>query len=211
MSLGQVRTFVEESKARGIRWRQIVVAGGEPTCHPQFREIVHLLLAYRREFSPKTRVAVVSNGYSERARRLLAELPKEVRVNDSHKMSPVQPSFFTFQVAPTDVAEYRRLDFFNGCWETQECGLGVTPYGYYPCPVAGAIDRVFGFGLGRAVIPDDADGMKAELRKFCSLCGRFMLGACAPLDTQVTSPTWAAAYERARSLPPSLARLAEKD
>lgn len=25
------------------------------------------------------------------------------------------------------------------------CGMGVTPYGYYPCAVAGGIDRIFGF------------------------------------------------------------------
>jgi hypothetical protein len=209
MSAGQVRQFLEESKERRIRWKQLVLAGGEPTCHPDFLEIVDLVVRYRDEFSPETQVGVVTNGYSERARALLSQLPADVRVRNSAKTSRVQPSFHTFQVAPVDVPGYRRADFFNGCWETRECGMGVTPYGYYPCPVAGAIDRIFGLDLGRKVLPEEQDHMKAELRTFCALCGRFMLGACVPSEGPVTSRTWTEAYERARKSPARLSRFTE--
>lgn len=40
----------------------------------------------------------------------------------------------------------------NGCWVASYCGTGLTPYGYYPCAVAGGIDRVMGFNIGRKQI-----------------------------------------------------------
>ena len=209
MSVGQVRRFLEESRERGFRWEWLVLAGGEPTCHPEFLEIVDLVFRYRNESSSETLIGVVTNGYSERARRLVAQLPPDVRLNNSCKTGRVQPSFHTYQVAPMDVPEYTGADFFNGCWETKGCGLGITPYGYYPCPVAGSIDRVFGFNLGRKVLPDDQDDMKHELRTFCRLCGRFMLGAWEPSEDPVASPTWVQAYARAREMPAKLSRLGE--
>jgi len=213
MSLGQIRWFLEESRRRQIRWKRIGLLGGEPTCHPQFLEVVDLVVRYRDQFSPDTQVRVVSNGHSDRAKRLLAQLPPGVLVKDTAKSSREQPSFYTFNVAPIDLPDYRAMDFSNACPVAQDCGLGVTPYGYYPCSVAGAIDRTFGFDLGRKALPADRDGMKQELRTFCALCGRFKMHVGGPhdgpLEGPVMSPTWAQAYERSRNDPPRLTRLPE--
>lgn len=213
MSVGQVRQFLEESKERGIRWRSIRILGGEPTCHPDFREVVGLIMRYREEFSPETQVVLLTNGYSERARRLTSELPADVELIDGAKTTRLQPSFCTFNVAPIDMREYRRADFFNACHTTQLCGMGVTPYGYYPCAVAGAIDRTFGFDLGRKLLPQDDDDMEQELRTFCALCGKFKElseSSGEPLDGPVMSKIWVEAYERSRLNPARLSRLDER-
>ena len=77
-----------------------------------------------------------------------------VHVNNTAKVTNVQPEFQTFNVAPIDLEGYQGANFSNGCMITQICGIGVTPYGYYPCAVAGAIDRTFGLNLGRKTLPE---------------------------------------------------------
>jgi hypothetical protein len=200
---------LEESRERGVRWRSIRILGGEPTCHPDFLEIVDLIVRYREGFSPDTLITVVSNGYSERANTLVSRLPAVVRVENTAKTGREQPGFFTFNVAPVDLKDYRRADFSNACFDTEDCGIGVTPYGYYPCAVSGAIDRTFGLDLGRKTLPEDRDDMKRELRTFCALCGKFKLYTPQRLDGPVMSRTWVGAYERSRKSPALLTRLAE--
>jgi len=76
------------------------------------------------------------------------------------------------------------------------CGMGVTPYSYYPCAVAGGIDRIFGFNLGRKTLSSD-DDMKDLLEHFCSFCGHFKcVSTDEPVTEPVMSPTWHEAYAR---------------
>lgn len=209
MSTEQMRHFLEESRGRGIRWKSIRLLGGEPTSHPQFLEIVNLVLEYRDKFSPKTRIEIFTNGNGERANRMLSLLPPGVQVNNTAKVTNVQREFQTFNVAPIDLEEYHGADFSNGCGVTEVCGIGVTPYGYYPCAIAGAIDRTFGLNLGRKALPERHDDMKEELRTFCALCGMFKAPTGELLNGPVMSPTWAKAYSRSLQNPAQLSRLAE--
>jgi hypothetical protein len=209
MSLEQVHHFLEESRASRVQWKCICVAGGEPASHPQVLEIMNLVLAYRSRYFPKARVLLKTNGYGERVNKVLSLLPPGVQVMNSAKNAKVQPRFQTFNVAPIDVKEYGRSDFSNACYITWSCGLGVTPYGYYPCAVAGAIDRTFGLDLGRKTLPEPDDPMITELRIFCRLCGHFKPPTAERLSGPVMSSTWVQAYARSRQNPPRLSRLAE--
>lgn len=209
MSTGQVRQFLEECRETGIRWQWIRVLGGEPTLHPDFLEIMGLFARYRDEFSPRTRLTVNTNGYSERSRTLVSRLPAGVEVEDSGKVGPKQ-RFKSFNVAPVDLPRYSGVDYANACANTYHCGIGVTPYGYYPCATAGAIDRTFGFDLGRKVLPGADDDMREECRALCGLCGLFKREADTVYQP-VMSSTWVEAYERSRKNPTPLSRLAERD
>jgi hypothetical protein len=209
MSLEQVHHFLEESRASRAQWKRISVAGGEPTNHPQILEIMNLVLAYRSRYFPKARVLLKTNGYGERVDRVLSLLPPGVQVMNSAKNAKVQGRFQTFNVAPIDVEGYEGADFSNACYVTWVCGLGVTPYGYYPCAVAGAIDRTFGLDLGRKTLPEPDDPMITELRTFCRLCGHFRPPTGKRLSGPVMSSTWVQAYARSRQNPPTLSRLAE--
>jgi Radical SAM superfamily len=210
MSVGQVRRFLDESRERNTRWRLIKVIGGEPTIHPQFDEIIELLLQYRRDFSPRTRIVLNTNGYGDRVKKVLASLPPGIVVENTAKTSPVQPDFLTFNVAPRDAPGFTRVDYTNGCSIIKKCGFGLSPYGYYPCGPGGGIDRVFGFNIGRKDMPAADDDMKAELRKLCSVCGIFKRAPeTGLLDGAVMSPTWSAAYARWKKQPPALGRYPE--
>jgi hypothetical protein len=78
--------------------------------------------------------------------------------------------------------------------------MGLTPLGYYPCAVAGGIDRITGNGFGRTELPDDGDDMEEALGELCRLCGRFRDGHYVPknlrpsLEEEKMSPTWNRLY-----------------
>jgi len=102
--------------------------------------------------------------------------------------------FRPFNVAPIDTAFNRYSDYTCGCRIIEECGLGVTPSGYYMCAVAGGIDRIFGFHLGRRTLPDKHERFYDQMVAFCRLCGHF--GLQWPTRRQKQSKTWRMAYQR---------------
>ena len=210
MSIAQVRQFLEESRAAGNPWKAIQVLGGEPTNHPQFVEIMNLIVEYRDKYSTKTSIQLNTNGYGERVNRMLSRVPAGVTIKNSSKTTKAQTEFCTFNVAPIDLEEYAGADYANGCFVSQICGSGVTPYGYYPCAIAGAIDRTFGLNMGRKTLPEPNDAMIQELRVFCALCGHFKPPTSEELPGPVMSPTWVEAYTRSHRCPPKLSRLPEQ-
>lgn len=199
MSPERVRDFVDESIGRVHRWERIRVLGGEPTLHPQFTEIIEQLVRYRR-WNQACIIEVVTNGHGGRVRSALAGLPNEVWVENSNKSGSLQPEFGPFNMAPCDDAQYANADFRNGCVIMEECGMGLAPSGYYPCAVAGGIDRIAAYGLGYQELPPDEDDMEGLLKPFCSLCGRFRDGHFVPknlrpkLTEEKVSPTWETLY-----------------
>lgn len=201
MEVWQLRRWVDEWLAQGQRWRRIRVLGGEPTLHPQFDDIMAELDRYRA-MNAACLIEVVSNGYGQRVRRVLAGLPTHIWVENSNKTGPVQPSFGPFNLAPCDDPAYRSAEYRNGCAIMEECGMGLTPLGYYPCAVAGGIDRIAGAGAGKVSLPSAKDDMLSVVASACALCGRFRDGHFVPknlrqplLESQI-SPTWERLYER---------------
>lgn len=199
IAVGTISRFVDESIASGRRWRRIRVLGGEPTLHPDFRAIVDELLRFKQSY-PSTIVEVVTNGHGERVRRELAELPEGLMVDNSRKESAVQPHFAPFNLAPIDDPGLASAAFSNGCAILEDCGMGLTPTGYYPCAVAGGIDRILGEGHGRATLPDDGDDMLPAVDRLCRFCGRFRDGHFVPrvlrpaLEDAPMSRTWQELY-----------------
>lgn len=198
MSLGMVGAFVDESIQKGRAWRRIRVLGGEPTLHPEFDKIIFELLRYKA-WRPSCIVEVVTNGYGQSVNQALARLPKDVMVDNSAKTGPVQTHFGPFNLAPIDDLRYFLADYGNACAIARDCGMGITPQGYYPCAVAGGIDRIVNLGLGAKQLPDE--DMQEVSRRLCGYCGRFRDGHFVPrlLRSAITdmriSATWTRLYE----------------
>jgi hypothetical protein len=206
MSMQQIEMFIHESKEKRIKWERIRLLGGEPTLHRHFFEILDLLRAYKREFSPDTRIEVTTNGHGKKVQQIIKQIPADIHINNTSKQSDIQPEFVTFNVAPLDQDKYRSADFRNGCWIVDECGFGLSPSGYYPCAVAGSIDRIFGWNLGRQSLPNDTDKMEDLLEQFCRHCGHFKRHLEEPVFGPVMSTTWRDAYERYRRSKPKLSK-----
>src|SRR5262249_54795160 len=109
-------------------------------CNPKFKveriiesypsdDILEILRQYRRDFSPLTKIEVMTNGYGTKVAEILAKIPDDVEVNNTTKSGNVQPHFVPFNIAPKDVMEHQNSDFRNGCWIVEYCGFDLGPSG----------------------------------------------------------------------------------
>lgn len=194
ITLDQIQKFVDESIKWKVYWHKIRLLGGEPTLHPNFLDIIQILNQYKRDFSPDTRIEVVSNGYGSKVNYMLSRLPNYIIVENSKKDGS-SPLFFSFNMAPKDQLKYKFADFTNACWITEVCGMGLTPLGYYPCAVGGGIDRIFKLNLGTKNLPSSNDDLLYSLNKLCRYCGHFKRLCDPPVKNPTMSKTWEKAYE----------------
>lgn len=190
-----IESFLEESRAAGMKWERIRLLGGEPTLHPRLETIVDMLLTYRLEHRPQLRIVLCTNGFGKRVNDILAGLPEDVVIKSTAK-GRRQRLFRPFNLAPMDSRLFKYADFTAGCRIIMDCGLGLTPSGYYPCAIAGGIDRVFGFNMGRLNLPHPTDNMRDQMAVFCRYCGHF--GFLWPTRKQAMSPSWKTAYSSCR-------------
>ncbi len=60
--------------------------------------------------------------------------------------------------------------------------MALIPNGYFPCSVAGAIDRIFSMNQGLDSLPKDTVDMQFELSKYCALCGHYIQDKFLPRE-----------------------------
>lgn len=205
MTVEQIRQFIDDTVAVGKAWRSIRILGGEPTRHPDFRQIITMLRDYRATHNPGCSIEVVSNGHGPAVQAQLDWLPPDIFIENTAKQGNVTPFFRPFSMAPVDDMQYQSADYRNGCQVISSCGMGLGPTGYYQCAVAAGIDRVVGMGIGRPRLPADADDLHDQMLATCRLCGRFKDGHFIPKDLrpslreQLVSPTWSKIYAKYRA------------
>ena len=198
MPVDAITKFIAESIDQQMEWKRIRLLGGEPTLHSRFGDILSLLMKYRRTHNPAVRLEVGTNYHGRRVRRIVDQLPPSIAIKSTLKTSRSN-LFRPFNVAPVDTALNRFSDYTCGCRIIEECGLGLTPSGYYMCAVAGGIDRVCGYHLGRPTLPEPTDALLDQLAALCPLCGHF--GFQWPTRKSRCSKTWKQIYASKASRP----------
>jgi hypothetical protein len=216
MATAQIEKFIRESIAQGRRWEEIALEGGEPTLHPDLDDILRLLLHYRESFSPRTHIQLLTNGYGTQSLGIRKKLLHQgILVINTRKSSRLQSHHCAFNIAPRDLPKLAGLDFSQGCFLPSCYGLGLTRHGYYPHPICGGIDRVFGFDIGRKHLPSPSDSMQDQFSLLCSLCGYLRHCLLSKVGNEALyfeearseiSASWEAAYTRYRRGIPMLER-----
>lgn len=211
MTLEQIEKFVRESIELNKKWKLINLLGGEPSIHKDFLEIVNLILnEYIVNHSPKTILQVTSNGFGDLVQERLSKLPKHKNLiidYASFKDERIVPYFSPFNDAPIDKPNSKEKEYHKGCWVTSYCGIGLNQLGYYPCGVAGGIDRVFQLNLGVQSLKNVDESIAKYLDTFCRFCGNFTdyeknYGDFIPrnekavLTKPITSESWRKAYKK---------------
>ena len=177
MQVSQIIDFVNQSIQLNKKWELINLLGGEPTLHEDFQNIVAIILnEYILSHSPETILQITSNGYGEKVKSQLEHLPVHPNViidYASFKEDRIVSYFSPFNDAPIDQNNSDTNEYNKGCWVTSYCGIGLNQLGYYPCGVAGGIDRIFEFNLGFTHLKDVDESIAKLLDTFCKFCGNF--------------------------------------
>lgn len=201
MTLDQINEFVRDSISLCKKWELINILGGEPTIHKDFNEIVNLILNnYIVPYSPNTILQITSNGYGDTVKEQLAKLPNHKNViidYASFKDNKIIPYFSPFNNAPIDNKDIDKAEYEKGCWVTSYCGIGLNQLGYYPCGVAGGIDRVFEMNLGVKKLKDVDESISKLLSEFCQFCGNFT-------DYEVNQGNFIPRHEKANIIKPKI-------
>jgi hypothetical protein len=184
MTLGQVRHFVEQLRARPAY--KVKVVGGEPLCHPQFAEIYTILLDAAKE-GLIGQLKVNTNCTIRPPTDIEVRHPK-VRWQGT---TPARHTYhLPYCVAPSDLGETPTNPGWQ-CAVPRRCGASLDYYGWLPCSAAIMIVRLWGFwDLYRHELPSAGWGWD----QICHLCPLSMPLAwqkALPRDL-TTSPTWAA-------------------
>jgi len=202
VTVKQIKKFIRESIEKKIMWSRIRILGGEPILHPDISEIIHVLLDYKKKYLPTAEIQLSTNYPVEKIHNITLDIQKQIKINVSLKETIVN-FMYPFNIAPIDCALYRYADYSNGCKIPAYCGMGLTPYGYYPCAIAGGIDRIFGFDIGKKRLPDSEDSMADQLKVFCRVCGHYRIPTVLTREKAI-SPTWQKAYENYKKNRPRL-------
>lgn len=192
MPVSDIESFIRQSIEQNVQWKRIRILGGEPTLHSRIFDIIDLLSDYQETHNPGVRLVLGTNFFGMKVHQVLQKLPKHIIIKSTIKTSRVN-LFKPFNVAPEDTNLNRFSDYSCGCRIIEDCGLGLTPSGYYMCAVAGGIDRIFQYNLGKKDLPEKSDPMTDQMTAFCRLCGHF--GFCWPVKKEKVSSTWQMAYE----------------
>lgn len=200
ISIAQIEKFINESTIQGRMWEEIALEGGEPTLHPGLADIIELLLRYKRVFSPRTNLQVQTNGCGNIHRCIELLRRQGILVINTRKTSNSPQHSCAFNLAPCDEPGMEHADFSQGCFLPACYGIGLTRYGYYPHPVCGGIDRVFGFDIGRKSLPPAGDPMEEQFERLCRLCGFFLTAR----GGTGKSESWRKAYCRYQEREPEM-------
>lgn len=195
VNLETIRQFVAASIAMKKHWAHIYISGGEPALHPEIETIFTILQEYidfhKINFGSKLLVKYFTNSHTERANQVLASLPEDYIVINSHKKDSNR-SFKPMCVAPIDVDFYDD-DNLRPCQELYQCGMTLNHRGYYPCAPAAAIDNVLLGGRFAITNLEEVtfEQMADILHQTCRYCGHYFEPIGYRRETRLmVSQTW---------------------
>lgn len=206
ITIDQLDRFLGES-IKYHQWERIIVAGGEPTIHPNFVELMDILKKFVDQVGCST--LLLTNGCGPEVHAGLAKKPKWLPYSSSKK-DPITAGekFQKFTAAPIDILPIAQAGNYSyGCSNATNCGLGFGCYGIYVCPCAGAIDRVFGFDIGfKSLREVSEESMRWQMDKLCRFCGHFLRNYPSWQNYPMDLVSWPNALDSYQKSTPVLSR-----
>jgi len=170
MNLDTVRKAI--SSLDGFQGK-IGLMGGEPTIHPQFREICKIF----QEMVPKERRALWSNGYKwKEYEDIIYETFKPENIVYNEHKETVEGVHQPLLIAAKDVIEDEKLmwELIDDCWINKRWSASMTPKGAFFCEVAAAQDHLFngpgGYPLEKGWWKKMPDQYRDQVKRYCPNC-----------------------------------------
>ena len=152
MPLSMIRDFLEESE-EGDEMGMLHISGGEPT-NIQISLKLTMLDEWFMEHSPETDLKVITNGVSKKMQKNIMNISQHWR----NLRMKIRTNWIARSTQATlSRSTSPRLIYLNGetrisikcgCYITQDSGIGLTPYGYFHCAIAGGMERIMKLGHG---------------------------------------------------------------
>jgi len=193
MTIEQVNKILHESALMEQPYTEIRVLGGEPTLHPHLFEIVKILDWYRHQVS-NCKTSLWTHGQGELIKQKLKKLPTWLQIRVTPKVPKLGgENFEAFLAAPVDYKQLHTEDYRNGCGQivAGKCGIGVSMYGIYVCPIAAAIDRIVGLDIGLKTLKEvSSTNFREQCNQLCRYCGHFLVDRGIEVSIETVSETW---------------------
>jgi hypothetical protein len=193
MSIGQIESFVVESLAHKYPWKHIHILGGEPALHSNLPQVLKTLQRLEG-----VDLEVITNGYGV-AKDIASQLPPGVRLQDTAKVSTLQPQFIRIDTTMTE----KGVVLVKSCDHPSVCGLGLSRYGFFPCGPGASIDRVLGLDVGiKSIAQLTPEAILEQQKKLCQYCGwsETRFNHPQPRFGEISS-FWRKAYDAYRASP----------
>jgi hypothetical protein len=198
ITVAQIETLIADSIRLQYPWENWFLVGGEPTTHPDLDTIVSRIADYRTTHNPNLHLTLATHGHGDHTQKRLSELAAAfsfLQFLNSHKIGPIQPDFVAPCVAPIDLdQEWAQMHHYEGCSVSGHCGISMNYAGFFPCAVAGAIDRIFGLNQAIASLADVSEAAMVEkYQNFCRRCGYYR--PIRENSQTLLSPAWQRAMD----------------
>ena len=195
----EVAEFIGGSVRAEHRWELITLHGGEPVLNKDIVRICEMLEEYRNIHNPSVVISFLTNGSTPKILSDVADLCKNYRFEmgvsekvESNKRGDGTPiPYVPVNESPVDLG----LEYDDGCFQTQDCGICYNYQGYWPCSPMAAAARVFGLETlihtaGKLTV----EGLREMLNLHCHRCG-FAMPSRRRVVEQTSTDTWTKAFE----------------
>ena len=174
MTVEQFRIALDGVASAGTKLTKIILTGGEPSLHPNLIDFADLAMEYRKKISPECRVCISSYRHPKFFYRVeeTVKKHKEITVLGFIKVKP-RVHLYAPYMAPIDQPNNDPNRFYRGCHSNASlCGMTVDYQGFWCCPVAPAIARVFGLDVAiKSYDKVSLDSLVAQYGQVCCKCG----------------------------------------
>ena len=195
----QLARMLEEASHGGPRWTRIVLTGGEPTMHPGFEELVDVMMDYKQRRNPECHMTTFTYHHPEHYCKIERATRKHplFQVWDTGKQEGRIHRWAPF-MAPIDNPKRDPNHFYRGChMNCRLCGTGYDYKGFYCCPVATNIARIFGMDMA-IQHPKDVtlESLTDQFQAVCPKCGLYNYYPAGDSAKDLVSKSWLEAFRR---------------
>jgi hypothetical protein len=176
IKLERIEYFLKDTIDCNKKYKDIALFGGEPTLHPQFKEICIIVAEANKKHKFSNTLTASTNGYAQESVDLCAFAAEHgYNVENSKKDELIhnrtQKYFYVpTNVAPIDVGGF--IPELNGCWYSENAGIAFDNNGYWACCTICAAARVFDYEPTCTSIKDfTEDKVIKSFEKHCKICG----------------------------------------